>query len=196
MLRLQNHLICALRAASHAPASPLHRIHLSTAAAPPAQFVVEDYLVASCGLEPAQARRASKHLHHLKSPANPDAVRAFLADAGLAESHSVDTIVTPRVAQLRDMGLSPPQISRLISIVPGIFHSPYRIARLEFYISLLGSYDKVEAALKSNFYLLENNIENVVKPNLAFLQQCGLSACDIAKLYKCTGKLLTNILSI
>ncbi|MEI4920965.1 hypothetical protein Q8G81_36015, partial [Klebsiella pneumoniae] len=75
----------------------------------------------------------------------------------------VDNILTPRVAQLRDMGLSPPQISRLISIVPGIFHNPYRIARLEFYISLLGSYDKVEAALKSNFYLLENNIENVVK---------------------------------
>jgi mTERF domain-containing protein len=210
MLRLQSHLICALRAASHAPA--LHWIRLSTAAASataaatPAQFAVEDYLVASCGLTAAQALRASKHLRHLKSPANPDAVRAFLAGAGLAESHvaaaiamdsrilcsSVDNTLTPRVAQLLDMGLSPPQISRLLSIRPRILHSSSRIARLEFYISLFGSYDKVEAALKRNFYLLEYDIQSVVRPNLAFLQQCGLSDCDIAKLFRCTGKLPTN----
>ncbi|XP_051192719.1 transcription termination factor MTERF15, mitochondrial isoform X2 [Lolium perenne] len=177
MLRLQSHL---LRAA----ASPLHRFHLSTAAAAasttPAQFVVEDYLVASCGLAPAKALRASKYLSHLKSPANADAVRAFLADAGIAKADiasaiacfprllcsSVDKTLTPRLAQLLDMGLSPPQISRLYAFAPSL--SPARISRLAFYLSLLGSYDK----------------------------QCGLTCDDIADLYARgrTGNLLTSSL--
>ncbi|XP_051192720.1 transcription termination factor MTERF15, mitochondrial isoform X3 [Lolium perenne] len=176
MLRLQSHL---LRAA----ASPLHRFHLSTAAAAasttPAQFVVEDYLVASCGLAPAKALRASKYLSHLKSPANADAVRAFLADAGIAKADiasaiacfprllcsSVDKTLTPRLAQLLDMGLSPPQISRLYAFAPSL--SPARISRLAFYLSLLGSYDK-----------------------------CGLTCDDIADLYARgrTGNLLTSSL--
>ncbi|PNT69630.1 uncharacterized protein LOC100846622 [Brachypodium distachyon] len=80
------------------------------------------------------------------------------------------------------MGLSPAQISRLVKFDPGILVSPSRIPRLEFYISLLGSYDKVEVALKTRLYILGRNIEKVVEPNTAFLQQCGLTACHIAKL--------------
>ncbi|XP_051196712.1 transcription termination factor MTERF15, mitochondrial [Lolium perenne] len=212
MLRLQNRLIYALRAASHAPASTLHLFHLSNAAAtataaPSAQFVVEDYLVASCGLAPAQACRASKYLRHLKSPANPDAVRAFLADAGIAEADiasaiasdprllcsKVDKTLAPRVAQLRDMGLSPTQISRLVAMIAGILYNPSKITRLEFYISLLGSYARVETALKRyGWFLLSQDIENVVKPNMAFLQQCGLSQDDTAGLCLRTYHLLTS----
>ncbi|KAK1619863.1 hypothetical protein QYE76_025380 [Lolium multiflorum] len=202
MLRLQSHL---LRAASH-----VHRFHLSTAAAAsttPAQFVVEDYLVASCGLAPAKALRASKHLSHLNSPANADAVRAFLADAGIAKADiasaiarlprllcsSVDKTLTPRLAQLLDMGLSPPQISRLYALVPSIFLSPAQIPRLAFYLSLLGSYDKVEAAIRFNLCLLSWNIDTV-KLNIAFLQQCGLTCDDIADLYA-RGRSSTNLLT-
>lgn len=206
MLRLHSHL---LRAA----ASPLHRFHLSTAGAASttpaagASFVVEDYLVASCGLAPAKALRASKYLSHLKSPANADAVRAFLADAGIAKADiasaiacfprllcsSVDKTLTPRLAQLLDMGLSPPQISRLYAFAPSL--SPARISRLAFYLSLLGSYDKVEAAIRFNFSLLSRNIDTV-KLNIAFLQQCGLTCDDIADLYARgrTGNLLTSSL--
>jgi mTERF domain-containing protein len=205
MLRLQSHLLRA--------ASPLHRFHFSTAAAAasatPAQFVVDDYLVASCGLAPAQARRASKYLRHLKSPAKPDAVRAFLSDAGIVKADiasaiatfprilcsSVDKTLTPRIAQLLDMGLSPPQISRLSALAPTIFVSPVRISRLAFYLSLLGSYDKVEAAIKCNFFLLSRNT-HTVELNIAFLQQCGLTCDDIADLYAHgrTNNLLCNSL--
>ncbi|CAM0944156.1 unnamed protein product [Alopecurus aequalis] len=201
MLRLQSHLN-ALRAASRAPASLLNLSTATAAAATttatsPTQFVVEDYLVASCGLAPARALRASKYLSHVvKSPANADAVRAFLADVGFAEANiasavvahprilcsSVDKTLTPCVAQLLDMGLSPPQISRLLTIAPSIFVSPARISRLAFYLSLLGSYDKVEAAIKWNFSLLSSNTDTV-KLNITFLQQCGLAWDDIASLY-------------
>ncbi|CAM0944158.1 unnamed protein product [Alopecurus aequalis] len=229
MLRLQNHLRFALRAASHLPASSLHPFLPSSAvavatsasslhpflpssavavatSASHAQFMAADYLVATFGLAPPQALlKASKYLSHLKSPANPDAVRAFLSQAGLAESDiaaavamdprllcsSVDKTLTPRIAQLRGIGLSLPEISRLITVVPAILLRPARFPRLEFMISLLGSYHKVEPVLKRNRYLLNGNVENLVKVNTILRQQCGLSACEIAKLYGRTGKLLT-----
>ena len=63
-----------------------------------------------------------KYLPHLKSPVKPDAVRAFLAGIGLAEADvatavvscpgllcsKVDGTLTPRIAQLSEIGLSPP----------------------------------------------------------------------------------------
>ena len=124
MLTLKQRLLSALRAAAPLPAASLRRLSLSTAAAatPPAGFLAEDYLVSSCGLTPAQARDVSKYLPHLKSPVKPDAVRAFLAGIGLAEADvatavvscpgllcsKVDGTLTPRIAQLSEIGLSPP----------------------------------------------------------------------------------------
>ncbi|CAN6233426.1 unnamed protein product [Urochloa humidicola] len=148
MLRLRSHLLPAVRAG--AAATSLHRLLLlystSTSASPAAQFVVEDYLATSCGLTPAQARRASRYLPSLKSNVKPDAVRAFLAGIGISKADvaaalardprflcsDVDKTLTPRIAQLRDLGLSPPQISRLISIVPDIITAPSKIPRLAF----------------------------------------------------------------
>ncbi|CAL4885458.1 unnamed protein product [Urochloa decumbens] len=191
MLRLRNHLLSGVRAAF-----PLHRHLLSTttAATPPARFAAEEYLVATCGLTPAQAIKASKWLGHLKSPANPDAVLSFLAGAGLAKHdiaagiaryprllcYRVDKTLTPRFARILNVGLSPSQISRLISVVPNIFTAPCMISRLQFYLSSLGSFDLLHLALKRSPYLLCQNLEHVVKPNMAFLLQCGLTASDVA----------------
>ncbi|CAL4967002.1 unnamed protein product [Urochloa decumbens] len=144
MLRLRSHLLPAVLTASPlAAASSLHRLLLystatSTATASATQFVVKDYLANSCGLTPAQARKASRRLSHLKSPSNPDVVRAFLAGTGITEadiaravvrdSHilcsRVDKTLTPCIAHLRGIGLSPPQISRLIAINPNILVNP------------------------------------------------------------------------
>uniref|UniRef100_A0A0E0K5A3 Uncharacterized protein n=1 Tax=Oryza punctata TaxID=4537 RepID=A0A0E0K5A3_ORYPU len=174
--------------------SCLHRLRLLSNAA---GFDADDYLVATCGLTPAQARKASKHVSHLKSPSNPDAVRAFLADIGLSKAAAatavaqhprilcskVDKTLTPRIAQLREIGLSPPQISRLIAVVPTIFGNPNRVRRIEFYLSLLGSYDKLHTCLRNSSYLLGYDIETVVKPNLAFLRECGLTTPDLDKVF-------------
>ncbi|OEL37039.1 hypothetical protein BAE44_0001942 [Dichanthelium oligosanthes] len=206
MLRLRSHLLPAVRAASPlSTASSIHRLILystSTAAAaaattPAAQFVVEDYLANSCGLTPAQARKASRYLPHLKSPSNADAVRAFLAGIGVTKADvaravarnprilcsRVDETLSPRIAQLRGFGLSPPQISRLIGINSKILQSQCMIPRLSFYLSFLGSYEVVHAAFRGCRYLLDQNVERVVKPNIAFLQQCGLTVCDIVMIF-------------
>jgi mTERF domain-containing protein, mitochondrial len=92
----------------------------------------------------------------------------------------VDRTLTPRVAQLRGVGLSLPQISRLVTVVPNILTNPSKITRLAFFLSFFGSFDQVHTALRGNDYLLAKNLELVVKPNLEFLQQCGLTSSDIA----------------
>lgn len=81
-------LLSAVRAASPLPpASFLNRLlRLSTAAANPARFVANEFLIATCSLTPAQALRSSRYLAHLQSPSKPEAVLAFFADNGLAEA--------------------------------------------------------------------------------------------------------------
>ncbi|CAO2040668.1 unnamed protein product, partial [Urochloa humidicola] len=199
MLRqqLQPQLLSALRATY-----PLHRRLLCSTIS--GRFVVEDYLVDTCGLTPAQARKASKYLLHLKSPEKPDAVRAFLAGFGVSKADaataitrdprllcsSVDKTLTPQFAQLRQIGLSPAEIARLMTIFPRI--SPLMISRIAFYHSFLGSYDKVHTAIRSSAYLLSTDVDNVVKPNIELLLQCGLTPGDVASLCSRVAVLFTK----
>lgn len=198
MLRhqLQAQLLSAL-----CSASPLRsRLLYSTTTG---RFVVEDYLVDKCGLTQAQAQRASKNLSHLKSPRKPDAVLAFLAGTGVSKADAATAIgrdprllcscvsktLTPRFARLREIGLSPAEISRLITIIPRI--SPRQIPRVAFYLSFLGSYDKVHTAIRSASYLLATDIDSVVRPNIELLLQCGLTRRDVPILCSRVGVLFT-----
>ncbi|RCV08377.1 hypothetical protein SETIT_1G321100v2 [Setaria italica] len=211
MLRLRSHLLPAVRAAwpLHAASSLHHLVLYSTAAAATAAeaaapFVAEEYLVTTCGLTPEQALRSAKPLAHLKSSSKPDAVLAFFAEIGIHEADlaaaitrnprllclKVDETLTPRIGMLRDIGLSTPQISRLITVAPLIFSNPTKISRLPFYLSLLGSYDKVHTALRRNLLLLSRSLESVVEPNMAFLRHCGLTDCEIAKLFLASPRTL------
>uniref|UniRef100_A0ACD5ZUP9 Uncharacterized protein n=2 Tax=Avena sativa TaxID=4498 RepID=A0ACD5ZUP9_AVESA len=174
--------------------------------ASPAPFAVEDYLVASCHLTPQQAVKASKVLSHLKSPSRPEAVIAFLSDIGLSHADvaavivydplllcsEVDKTLVPRLAELRDLGLSPSQIARLVLVDPARFRRPTIISKLQYYLPLFGSFETLLQALKNNSYLLSSDLENVVKPNVALLRECGLGDCDIAKLCIPVPRLLTT----
>uniref|UniRef100_A0A453MRL0 Uncharacterized protein n=1 Tax=Aegilops tauschii subsp. strangulata TaxID=200361 RepID=A0A453MRL0_AEGTS len=93
-------------------------------------FAVEEYLVATCGLTPAQAAKASPKISHLKSPAKPDAVLSFLAGHGLSTADvaalvakdpkflcaKVEKTLAPNVAELTGLGLSRAEIARLVSL--------------------------------------------------------------------------------
>ncbi|WVZ71946.1 hypothetical protein U9M48_020474 [Paspalum notatum var. saurae] len=207
MLRLKQRLLSALHAAvpPPLPAASFHR-PTSTAAGAPAGFHIEDYLVATCGLTPAQARKTSNSKKLTYLPVNPDAVRAFLAGIGLAEADiaaaivrfppllhaKVEATLTPRVAMLRGIGLSPPQISRLITVAPEVLFSPAKVSRLAFYLSFLGSYERVHAALKGCVYLLRRTLEAVVTPNIVFLRQCGLTDDEIGKHFLLRSRMLLS----
>ncbi|KAI4967089.1 hypothetical protein ZWY2020_031046 [Hordeum vulgare] len=96
----------------------------------PSSFAVEEYLIDTCGLTRPQALKASTKLSHLKTPANLDAVLAFLGGLGLSGATaavvvskdppflyaSMDKTLAPVVAGLTGLGLSHPEIACLVSL--------------------------------------------------------------------------------
>ncbi|XP_037404146.1 uncharacterized protein LOC119266964 [Triticum dicoccoides] len=192
-------LIQLLSSPPPSPASQLRR--LISAAAPaispnPTSFAVEDYLVDTCGLARPQALEASAKLSHLKSPANPDAVLAFLAGLGLSGADvasivakdplflcaKVERTLAPVVAGLTGLGLSRSEIARLVSLSRDRFRRMSTVSNVQYYLGLFGSFENLLRAVSRGLCLLSANLETVVKPNVAFLQECGLGDSDIAKL--------------
>ncbi|XP_006662809.1 uncharacterized protein LOC102717289 [Oryza brachyantha] len=204
MLHLRNHLLPLLRATFHASSYSypprLHRLLLSTASRPAAagaRFSVEEYLVGTCGLTAAQALMASEKLSRLKSASRPDAVVAVLSGVGLSRAELAAAVasdpmllcakadgIARRVASLRDrVGLSDPQIgSFLLAGGARSLRSGDIASKLEFWIPFSGSFDMLLRVVKGNYRIFTANIEKVVKPNVALLQECGLTVCDIVKM--------------
>ncbi|XBI08464.1 hypothetical protein VPH35_136195 [Triticum aestivum] len=207
MLRLQKRLLSLLRdgGASPLPTLPLtslHR-HLCTTATATAStespFFVQDYLVNTCGLTRAQSLKASRSISHLRSPSNPDAVRAFLSGLVLSSSDiaavvaadpkflcsRVGETLAPRVAKLRNLGLSPSKIARLVLIGVPALRSCDVASRLQFWIPLFGSFDELVKAVSRGALgggaLLRCDIDTVVKPNVELLMRCGFNIPDLAK---------------
>nr|XP_020168521.1 uncharacterized protein LOC109754000 [Aegilops tauschii subsp. strangulata] len=210
MLRLRICILAHLLSSPttcHRSPSPLCRL-LSAAAPPVSQrtgitgFAVEEYLVDTCGLTPAQALKASTKLSHLRSPTKPDAVLAFLAGLGLSTADvaaavardpqllcaGVKRTLSPIVAGLTGLGLSHSEIARLLSLS---FRCKSVVSNVHYYLRLFGSSDKFLQAFKRNNRLLSHSLERVVKPNVALLQECTLGACDIAKVCATVPRMLT-----
>ncbi|VAI52739.1 unnamed protein product [Triticum turgidum subsp. durum] len=209
MLRLRHSVLAQLLSSPSASTiSPLHRLFSAAAPAvsPNPSFAVDDYLVATCGLTRAQALKASPKLSHIKSPTNPDAVLAFLAGLGLSDADiaalvardpqflcaKVEKTLAPVVAGLTGVGLSPSDIVRLVSLSPNSFRCRSIVSKLHYYLPLFGSSENLLRALKRNSYLLSSDLDGVVKPKVTLLRECGLGACDIAKLCSNQPGLLTT----
>ncbi|KAF7077384.1 hypothetical protein CFC21_081940 [Triticum aestivum] len=204
MLRLRRSLLSQILSSPFA--SPIsHLSRLISAAAPAVsrnpRFAVEEYLVSTCGLTRPQALKASPKLSHLKSPTKPDAVLAFLAGLGLSPADvaavvakdpkflcaSVEKTLASVVAGLTGLGLSRSQIARLVSLIGVTFRCRSIIAGLQYCLPLFGSSENLLRALPlAGGSVLGSDLERVVKPNVSFLLECGLGACDIAKLYAYT----------
>ncbi|TVU00205.1 hypothetical protein EJB05_54384, partial [Eragrostis curvula] len=198
--------------ASHAsPVDSHHRLLCSVAAtalsaSSPRSFDVEDYLVSTCGLTPAQALRAANNIPHLSSRSNPDAVLAFLggtlgvpaADIAAAVvmdpkilCSDVERTLAPRIQDLSDLGLSLEEIARLLPLVPNAFRIRFLRRKLEFWLKELGSFDKILRVVRVNSGILSVGLDKVAKPNLALLQQWGVNASDIACISMYSPRLFT-----
>ncbi|VAI41785.1 unnamed protein product [Triticum turgidum subsp. durum] len=213
MLRLRE---CFVSRLLSSPSTPTYAIfplrRLLSAAAPhispnPSGFAVEDYLVDTCGLTRPQALKASTKLSHLKSPANPDAVLAFLAGVGLSGADvapvvakdpqilcaKVDKTLAPVVDGLTGLGLSRSDIARLVSLAHSGFRCRSVVSKLHYYLPLLGSFHNFLRLLKrGGSHLLSSDLDKVVKLNVVFLRECGLGDCDIAKLCVPVPRMLTT----
>uniref|UniRef100_A0A453MRK8 mTERF domain-containing protein 1, mitochondrial n=1 Tax=Aegilops tauschii subsp. strangulata TaxID=200361 RepID=A0A453MRK8_AEGTS len=200
MLRLHKYVLTQLLPSSSLSTISLPLGRLISAAAPAVSpnpsFAVEEYLVATCGLTPAQAAKASPKISHLKSPAKPDAVLSFLAGHGLSTADvaalvakdpkflcaKVEKTLAPNVAELTGLGLSRAEIARLVSLAGESFRRTSVASRLSYFLSLFGSYDDLLRVVQKSPNLLGCDLDRVLKPNVAFLLECGLGVCDIAKL--------------
>ncbi|EMS35651.1 hypothetical protein TRIUR3_26522 [Triticum urartu] len=211
MLRLRTSILThlAIPSSSAYPCSSLCRL-LSATAPPispnPSSFAVEDYLVGTCGLTRPQALKASAKLSHLRSPAKPDAVLAFLAGIGLSAGDvaalvakdpqflctSVERTLAPVAAGLSGLGLSRSDISRLVSVTAGLFRHRSIVSNVQYCLPLLGSFENLLHAVSHGSSLVGSDLERVVKPNVALLQESGLGVCDIAKLCLNRPRLLSS----
>ncbi|CAM0878948.1 unnamed protein product [Alopecurus aequalis] len=196
MLLLRRSILTGfLSSPSASPVASLHRLLSAVPSAP--RFAVEEYLIGTCGLTRAQSLKASTKLSHLKCPSKPDAVLAFLADLGLSGADvsavvakdplflcaKVDKTLASNFVGLTALGLSRSEVACLVSLAPGSFRRRSIVSNLPYYLSLFGSYQSVLRALKRcPDAFLTSDLDRVVKPNVAFLRECGLGACDIAKL--------------
>ncbi|KAM3311743.1 hypothetical protein ACQJBY_032017 [Aegilops geniculata] len=208
MLHLQMHPLPLPRAAPHPTTATLsYSLHRRLAPSPSASttpFSTEEYLVATCGLTRAQALKASKKLCHLKSASNPDAVLALLSGVGLSRPDIAAVVaadplllrsrvdnVAPRLTALRDrLGLSAPEIASFLLVGATALRSCDITPKLEFWIPFFGSFGKLLQTMKRNRSILTTDLEKVAKPNIALLEQCGLSVCDIVKLSTPCSRLL------
>ncbi|KAL5225235.1 hypothetical protein ABZP36_011874 [Zizania latifolia] len=195
MLRFQKQLFSLLRSSRESPLPSLHCLLYSTAST--SSFSVDDYLVTTCGLTRGQTPRASKLLSRLKSPSKPDAVLAFLSGLGLSRSDiaaivaadpkflcsKVDGNLAPRVADLRGLGLSDSEIACLVLTSPVALRSCDMASRIDFLVPIFGSFDEFLRAIKRSGRVLTSSLDRVVKPNIAYLKQCGLNFSDVAKLH-------------
>ncbi|XP_037470851.1 transcription termination factor MTERF9, chloroplastic-like [Triticum dicoccoides] len=206
MLQLQMHPLLLPRAGPHPTTATLsyslhRRLALSASTTP---FSTEEYLIVTCGLTRAQALKASKKLCHLKSASNPDAVLALLSGVGLSRPDIAAVVaadplllrsrvdnVAPRLSALRDrLGLSAPEIASFLLVGATALRSCDITPKLEFWIPFFGSFGKLLQTMKRNRSILTTDLEKVAKPNIALLEQCGLSVCDIVKLSTPCSRLL------
>ncbi|XP_078150686.1 transcription termination factor MTERF15, mitochondrial-like isoform X2 [Carex rostrata] len=171
---------------------------------PTSQFAVQ-YLIESCGLPSDKAIRASRYISHIKFPDKPDAMLRFLRQAGITEPHIRAAACRqpqflclhvekckPRISELKEIGFSPSEISLLFSICPRVFSYTKLKQKVQFWMRIFGSVEKLLCALKAG-YLLGVNLDNAVIPNITFLQeQCGLSACQISQLIKSSPRRIAS----
>ncbi|CAM0913660.1 unnamed protein product [Alopecurus aequalis] len=189
---------------SHVPAThlvPFHCLLSTSVTIFRKSFSVEDFLIADCGLTPAQALKATRRLSYLTSLSSPRATLAFLSSRGVPRSDiaaavaadplilsaSVGRVLAPRFAELTEIGLSPSQIAAVLPIR----RTGALRGNIQFWIQTLGTFDKLLRLAKSNRELLSVSIEKVIKPNLSTLQDCGVSACDLAGITLYSSRLFT-----
>ncbi|KQK01897.1 hypothetical protein BRADI_3g59147v3 [Brachypodium distachyon] len=211
MLRLQKQFL-SLRCAATPGFFSVRLALLSTAASaaspPSVRFAAEDYLVTTCGLTRDLARKSTKYISHWKCTSNADSVLAFLGGAPLCLSKadiakvvavdprilncSVEKNLKIRIASFRSHGLSDAQVQTFARTAPYVLRSFNVQERLGFWLPFLGSPEMFLRIVRRNFYILTSDLEKVVKPNIELLQECGLTACVIAKMCIPSTGLLTR----
>ncbi|CAD6203698.1 unnamed protein product [Miscanthus lutarioriparius] len=183
-LEIASRSLCAPASPLPPPFSPACRclpLSTSTTVVP---FSLVDYLVAACGLAPAQTREVSKKAFRelsgaskrpveeisrsrLLSASNPDAIIALLAGAGLSRADIAAAVFAdPTLLRASAKNIAP----RLLALLDR--------AGLSTPKSLASSWNR---------YLFSASLERLIQPNIALLLQWGVP--DIAQAAQLCSKI-------
>lgn len=137
-----------------------------------------------------ESKRSSEEhsCRRLISASNPDAILALLSGAGLSRADIAAVVfadplilrasvskIAPRLVALRDrVGLSTPQIARFLLVASRALRRCDVVPKVEFFLSFLGSFDRVLAVAKANLGIFNANLEKVIKPNIDLFRQRGV----------------------
>ncbi|CAM0946353.1 unnamed protein product [Alopecurus aequalis] len=125
-------------------------------------------------------RARSSPIWASRAPTSPLSSRGTPGSS--ADCTGVQRTLDPVVLELKILGISRSEVARLVSLAPDKFRSRSVVIKLQYYMTLFGSSEKLLRSLNYSSGLLTSSLEKVVMPNVAFLQECGLGACDIASL--------------
>ncbi|CAL9060190.1 unnamed protein product [Musa banksii] len=95
---------------------------------------------------------------------------------------SVETILKPRMRSLQDMGFSDTEIVQLVSSCPNMLVLRDIQPRINFWMSLLGSNERLIKACRRNMFLLTSSLARKIEPNISLLRECGISEQRIAQM--------------
>uniref|UniRef100_A0A804M6H2 mTERF transcription factor n=1 Tax=Zea mays TaxID=4577 RepID=A0A804M6H2_MAIZE len=138
-----------------------------------------------------ESKRSSEEhsCRRLISASNPDAILALLSGAGLSRADIAAVVfadplilrasvskIAPRLVALRDrVGLSTPQIARFLLVGSRALRRCDVVPKVEFFLSFLGSFDRVLAVAKANLGIFNANLE---KEFLLRAEELGVPAAS------------------
>ncbi|RCV20893.1 hypothetical protein SETIT_4G094600v2 [Setaria italica] len=195
MLHLRDRILPLLRAASTIHPRPCLLLSTSTSTSPaPFSLELEDYLVAACGLTPAQARKASQQAFDEAAKRSRKPIEEFSYPRLNSASKNPDAIL----ALLSGVGLSRADIAAVVAADPLLLHSSVKTVgprllalrdRLGLSPPQIVRFLLVLVVVKRSNSLLRVGLESVIKPNIALFRQIGVQ--DIVQLCSNTPRLLT-----
>ncbi|CAL5074673.1 unnamed protein product [Urochloa decumbens] len=137
---------------------------------------------------------------------DPDAVLALLSGIGLSRADIADVVAAdplllrsrvdrlePRLLALGDrVGLSVPQIASFLVVGSRAVRKCHDVCpKILFFVNLFGSFRQAIILMKRCNGLLTTDLDRGIKPRIAFLHQCGISAGDIAQMCSRNPRVLT-----
>ncbi|XP_077247610.1 transcription termination factor MTERF15, mitochondrial-like [Tasmannia lanceolata] len=162
------------------------------------QSFTVSYLINSCGLSEAAALSAATKVQ-FNTTEKPDSALAFFQNHGFTKSHithlitkyplfllaNPDKTLKPKFEFFYSFGFTGMDLAKLFTSDPALLHRSLNnqiIPSFNFIKSILHTNDNIIFAVRRAPHILQCNLEKVMAPNVAVLQNYGVPNSMISKL--------------
>ncbi|XP_034690101.1 transcription termination factor MTERF6, chloroplastic/mitochondrial-like isoform X2 [Vitis riparia] len=159
------------------------------------------YLMNSCGLSPESALSASRKVQ-FETPERADSVLALLRNYGCTNTHiskivsrypllltaNPEKTLLPKLEFFRSVGFSGPDLASIVVSSPIILRRSLEnhvIPSYNFLKSVVMVNENIVRAFKKTFWISGQNVQNVIAPNIAILEEIGVPMSNMKFLVTC-----------